>query len=280
MRLPCLRAESSTGAARCRLSLLVAAFLIAAVAAPAAPVTGPIDDNDTVALQVNGEKATLQLTLARAPASSEGAVLRATNRDNYPFWSTPLTKQGNQWTAAIDQEGLQAILIVDRLVAEFPGAARDNEALQLVISRERFMPAFEGSAAIVGNAPLFFVPPEPPEKPEVPQPNVDRLRADSFAMMARVWDHQIAAHQSQFAAARSRAHGLFLDLKTSGRLPFKPEAVEQLAKSYEQLAQQEQQIAQARQQWRQTVQQFVQEWNAAHSGQPPLAVNFGEPAAS
>jgi hypothetical protein len=244
----------------------------------AAPVVGPIDDNDTVRIDVSGDRATVQLTLARAPASSEGATLRVSNRDNFAMWSAPLTRQGNRWTAPLDREGLQALLMVDRMVAEFPGAARDNEALHLVVTRERFLPALEGTAPLLGNTPLFFNAPQPPERPEVPAPTVERYRAESFAMVARLWDHQIAAHQHEFAAARSRALSLFLDLRTAGRLPYPEPALQNLAQGYEALSQREQAIARMRQEWRAAAQNFVRQWNAQHSGEPPLTMNFAEPA--
>ena len=259
------------------LVFLLAGLALATVSGlVAAPVVGPIEDNDTVALQVSGSTGTLQLTMARAPASAEGATLRAINRDDYSLWSAPLTRRGNQWTAPIDREALEAILMVDRLRAEFPGAARDNEALHLVIPRDRFLPALETAAPLAGREPLFFTPPEAPERPEIPAANVDRLHAESFAMLARVWDHQIAAHQHQFAAARSRAHSYFLDLRAAGRLPWPQEALEGVAQSYEALKQREEQIARTRQEWREAAQNFAREWSSAHANDAPLTINFGE----
>jgi hypothetical protein len=255
---------------------LAAALALGALSAAAAPVVAPIEDNDVVRVTATGKTGQIELTLARAPASSDNAMLKAANRDNYALWSGKLTRQGNRWTASIDRAAVQALLIMDKLIAEFPGAARDGEALHLVITRERYLPALEPALALLGDQPLFFNPPKPPERPEVPAPTVDRPRADSFAMIARLWDHQIVAHQHEFAAARSRSLALFLDLRTAGRLPWPPEALERLAQRYQQLSQQEQAIARTRQEWRATAQKFAEQWNAAHSSEPPLTVNFGD----
>lgn len=255
---------------------LAASLALSALAAAAEPVVSPIEENDTIRITASGKTGQIELTLARAPASSEGAMLKAANRDNYALWSSKLTRQGNRWTAPFDRAGVQALLMMDKMVAEFPGAARGGEALHLVVPRDRYLPAMEPALALLGDDPLFFNPPKPPEKPEVPAPNVERYRADSFAMVARLWDHQILAHQQEFAAARSRAHALFLDLRTAGRLPWSPDAVERLAQRYQQLSQQEQAIARTRQEWRAAAQNFVQQWNAAHSGEPPLVINFAD----
>ena len=255
---------------------LATGLLAVALPAAALAVTIPIEENDTVRLQPSGNNATLELVLNRAPASANGAVVRVSNRDNYSFWSAPLTRRRNAWTATIDRAGLEAIIRVDRLLAEFPGAGPNNDVLQLVVPGERLRTALEPAAAMVSQQPLFFEPPAPPEKPELPSTDVGRVQAEGFAMSARRWDREITAHQYEFSAAISRAHAFFLDLRTAGRLPWPAQVLDQLAQAYEGLKARAQEIEKSRADWRATAQQFVQQWNAAHAGEPPITLTFAE----
>lgn len=263
-----------------RASRWLAALLAAGLLPLAAePLAIPIEDNDTVQLQANGQNATIRLGLSRAPASNPNASLKAANRDNYTFWSAPLSRQGNAWTASVDRAGLEAILMAGRLVAEFPGAAPNNEALHLVVPSDRINEVIEPAAAMVGQEPLFFEPPQPPEKPDVPSTDVERVRAESFAMTARRWDKEIAAHLHKYQAAQSRAYAFFLDLRTSGRLSWPAEVLNRLDQAYRNLEQRLAEIEKTRADWRSTAQQFVQQWNQTHADQPPVELKFDEPAA-
>jgi hypothetical protein len=263
-----------------RFRRLAAFAAVTALPLFADPVTIPIEDNDTVSLQAQGETATIELALSRAPATNPGATLKAANRDNFTFWSAPLQRQGNAWTGQIDRAGLEAVIISGRLVAEFPGAAPNNELLQLVIPTDRLRALLEPAAAMVGGEPLFFTPPKAPERPEVPAANVERVRAESFAMTARRWDREITAYLHEFQAATARAHAFFLDLKTAGRLPWPPETLNQLEQAYQTLAAEGQKIAQQREEWRSAAQSFIQQWNQAHSGETPLEISFTDAPAA
>lgn len=258
---------------------LAAFAAVAALPLFADPVRIPIEDNDTVRLQAQGQTGTIELTLSRAPASNAEAKLTAANSDNFVFWSVPMQRRGNAWTAALDRAGLEAVISTGRLVAEFPGAAPNNELLQLVVPTDRVTPLIEAAAAIVGNEPLFFQPPTPPERPEVPSTDVERVRAESFAMVARQWERELTAHLHEYQAAVSRAHAFFLDLRTAGRLPWPADVVNRLEEQYKRLASQVQDVAKQVEEWRSTAQSFVQQWNQAHSGDAPLEISFADPNA-
>lgn len=257
-----------------------ASLLVGCLTAAAEPVVVPMQENDTIAFQPAGNnRARVELTLARSPTTSNDATLKVANRDDYIFWSGKLTRQGDRWITQVDRDALQAILMVHRIIAEFPGAAAEGEALQLVVPRDRLGPALEPLAPLAAGDPLFFEPPSPPEPPEVPSTNVERVRAESFAMSARRWEREQVAYINQFAAARSRAHALFMDLRTAGRLPWPADALAQLEQTYEGLGEQEQSYKQSLSEWRSSAQSFVRQWNQAHGDQPPVELKFAEEAA-
>lgn len=258
------------------LCCLVALAAAAALPLSADPVTIPIEDNDTVRLQPQGETATLELVLSRAPASNTNPTINAANRDNFVFWTAPIQRRGNAWTATLDRQGLEAVITAGRLVAEFPGAAPNNELLQLVIPTDRVATLLEAAAPMVGGEPLFFTAPTPPEQPEVPAPDVERVRAESFAMTARRWDREITAHLHEYDSAVSRAHAFFLDLRTAGRLAWPQDVLNKLEQSYEELATKVAEIEQQREQWRSAAESFVQQWNQAHPDATPLEITFAE----
>lgn len=232
-----------------------------------------IQENDTVDVRPGNNAAIVDLALARAPAASEGATLDAVGGE-FVFWSLPLQRQGNQWRAQIPPEQVETLLIAERLVARFPSG--NDQAVSIAIPRDRLVQTMDDTAAVLRDHALFFSPPEKPELPELPSADVSRIEAASFALQAQRVDFDLAKYMHEFASARARAHALFLDLSTSGRLPWEGEARERLAQNYQPLAQQEQEIARQRDQWRASARQFVQQWNSTHSGEEPLTLNFAE----
>lgn len=234
-------------------------------------------ESDSIQFQPAGNgTARVELNLERSPNTSNGATLKAANSEDFVFWSAPLSRRGNRWTTEFDREAFQSMLIVDRLIAEFPGAAPDGEVLHLVIPRERLTPAMEPLAPLVAGDPLFFNAPTSPERPEVPSVDVERVRAESFAMLARQWERELAAYIHQFEAARARAHALFLDLRTADRLPWPRETINQLEQSYGALKEHAESLERMISEWRSTAQNFVRQWNAAHGREDPVQLKFAD----
>lgn len=262
----------------CKAALWLAAGLaVGCLTTSADPVTIRMADEDSIEFQMAGNNAArVQLSLSQSPPSSSGATLQVVNRDDFVLWSTELTRQGNQWVAQMDRASLEAVLTVDRIIADFPGATAEKEALRIVVPQDNYRPALEPLAPLVIGEPMFFAPPEPPEEPEVPSPNVERVWAESFAMTARRWEREFAAHLGQYAAARSRAHALFLDLRTAGRLPWSPDILRQIEQSYTTLKEREREIQQKLSKWRSTAQSFVQQWNSTHGNEPPVELKFAD----
>ncbi len=252
---------------------LIALLCALPLGAQEEPANLRIQENDTVDVRPGGDAAVVDLTLARAPAASEGATLDAVS-GAFVFWSLPLQRQGNQWRAQIPSDQIETLLIAERLVARFP--AGNEQVVSIAIPRDRFVQTMDDTAAVLRDRALFFAAPEKPELPEIPSADIPRIQAASFALQAQRVDYELAKYMHEFAAARSRAHGLFLDLTTSGRLPWEGEARERLGQNYQPLAQQEQEIARQREQWRASARQFVQQWNSTHSGEEPLTLNFAE----
>ncbi len=255
--------------------IFTSALLVPLTAAE--PVVTRLPDADQIRLQPGQNAAVFEFSSARAPSSSSGAVIEG-RTGQYVHWSTPLQRQGNFWRAQIPPDRIPSLLTFDQLIARFPGAAEANADLHVMIPRDRYVPAMESVQALVPNAPLFFAPPAAPERPEVPQPNVARPQAEDFISKALIFDLKWSTYMSEFSAARSRAHGLFLDLRTSGRIPWSADVLDRLFKHYEGLTAQQTQIENTRTQWQATARQFVQQWNAANSGQPPLELTFVDPS--
>jgi hypothetical protein len=234
-----------------------------------------IEDGDTINVTAGSGVVVFELGLSLAPAADPEAVLEIM-QDTYVAGSVPLKRAGNAWKAEVPAAHLADLLTTDRLVARFPSTG--DRPLHLNIPRDRFLSRLESAQSLVRDDPLFFEAPEAPKRPDVPSTDVIRAEAEAFLAAAWVFDQEWAAYVYRFSSRRSDAHALFQDLITSGRLPWEGAAVTRLKAAYDKLRAQQDELERARETWREQVRAFAQKWNAAHGGDEPLSVSFGQAA--
>ncbi len=229
-------------------------------------------DNDTLTISASGRAS---LSLTRAPASSTGAKLHVVNSDNYSLWTGDLTKQGNNWVAQVDRAGVQAMLIANAIQAEFPDAATDDKDLRISLLSADLDGPLDAAYPLVGTEPLFYEAPETPDALEALEPNADAIRISSYAMAARRYDEQLSAYQQRLLAAKSNAIALWVDLKTSGRLPAWPASIiSAQERAFAAIEAEANAITQQREEVRATARAAVDQWNAANSDAEPVEVPF------
>jgi hypothetical protein len=209
VRLPALFAPWS------RALVASAVFSILAIGTAWAQAGGQQQNQDTVRIHMEGNRALLELALTNLPPNAnQGSVMAM--RGEFAFWTAPLERQGNRMVVPLDAERIEGLLLAERLVAQFPTQA-EGEPRQIPIPRERYVAALEPTAPLLRNHTLFYRAPE--------------------ALPENALEQQRIAHQHETAAARARAHALFLDMRTAGRLPWSPEVLDQLSQNYGQAGQ-------------------------------------------
>ncbi len=269
--------------------LLCALAVLGALALPATAQDKKEEDKETVVTvrAADADKITVapsgqvQIQLANAPASANGAKLLIVNSANYALWQGDLAKNGNTWNAKLDRPALEALLVANAVQAHFPKGAKDGKDLRISLVRDMFQPALAPTAGLVGKEPLFYDAPEAPEPIEELGANPDPIRVASYAMAARRYDEQLTAYYYELTAARSAAVALWTDLKTAGRLPKEwPDAVMQAqTAAFEALAAKEAAVEKQRQAARAAAKAAVEQWNAAHADADPIELPFREASA-
>ncbi len=220
-------------------------------------------DADEVSVSSAGQ---LSLSMTRAPASAADAKIHVVNSNNYSLWSGPLTRVGGKWTAKLDLDAVEALLIANAIQAEFPGAATGGKDLRISFVRDMFGEKLGPTAALVKpNEPLFYEAPQAPEPLETVDGNADAIRMASYAMASRRYDEQLAAYYHQLVAAKASAHALWNDLKTAKRLPDWPDSlIAAQDRAFAALDAKAEEILAQREKHRQTAESVVNTWNSAH----------------
>ncbi|MCF3652474.1 hypothetical protein [Synoicihabitans lomoniglobus] len=277
-----LRLSSSLVSSRRQLLSCAAAFAVLALPLSAQDeekkespfVAVRAADADTFNIAGGGS---LQLGLSRAPATSSGAKILVVNSAGYALWQGDLSRSGGQWTAKLDRDAVEALLIAKAVQAEFPGAAKDGKDLRISFVRDVFQSQLGPTASLVGSEALFYEAPQAPVAPEALESGADATRMGSFAMGARRYDEQLAAYYSELVAARASARSLWTDLKTGNRLPDWPATV--IAAQDRAFAALDAPIMAAEKQratTRAAAEAAVNSWNSAHANAAPVELSFRE----
>lgn len=221
--------------------------------------------SDSINISGSGQ---VTLSLTRAPATSSGAKLLVVNSENYALWSGDLSRSGGSWSAKLDREAVEALLVANAVQAEFPGAATGGKDLRLSFVRDVFQPALGPTAALVGSEPLFYDAPEKPEPLEAIGSNTEASHVESWAMAARRYDEQLAAYHYQLVAAKATAQALWVDLKTAGRLPeaWPASLIKAQDAAFAALDKVEAAVAKEREAARASAKATIDQWNSAHAG--------------
>jgi hypothetical protein len=229
-------------------------------------------DEDTFTISASGS---LQLAISRAPATSTGAKVLVVNSAGYALWKGDLTRSGSQWTAKLNREAVEALLVAKAVQAEFPGAAKDGKSLRVSFVRDVFQPGLGATAALVGTSPLFYEAPAAPAPLEPVASGADAARMNSYVLAARRYDEQLAAYQSQLIAARASARSLWVDLKTANRLPGWPATVIAAQdRAFAALDAPIMAVVKQRAESRAAAKAIVNSWNSAHASADPVELTF------
>ena len=162
-------------------------------------------DDSVVTISTQGN---VSIVIPRAPTSSSGAKLKIVNSNDYALWSGPLTRSGNAWTAKIDHDAAESLLVANAIKAEFPGAAAGGKDLQVGFIREQFQSQMSSLAPLIGSDPLFYDAPKAPAPLDMPSSLNDPAVAASFAMAARRYDEQLSAYYNQLVAEHAGSSSL------------------------------------------------------------------------
>jgi hypothetical protein len=218
---------------------------------------------------------TLSITIPRAPTTSSNAMLKIVNSADFALWSGPLSRSGGSWTANLNHDAVEALLVANAVKAEYPGAATGGKALQISFIREQFESALGPLAGLTGSSALFYEAPAAPAPLPVPASLDDRSNASSFAMASRRYDEQLTAYYNQLIAEHASAHALWVDLKTANRLTTWPAAaIAAQDKAYEKLAAAKASVAALKSSHRQRATAMIEQWNATHGGAEPIVFSF------
>lgn len=220
--------------------------------------TAPQDQNAaaTVTLQLAADRFSGEL-----PADGEFAVFS----NDYLWWSGPLkvTRAGDQVTATgqVAPRGFDMLLVADHAIASFP--AGPNHVAGVNLTRDQFIKTVGDVPPPSGHA-VFFNPPEPPPPPATPDSNASRADVQDYVAAIRRWDGDMQATLHGLDNTLLRARSLWTDLRTAGRLPWKPDQIEQLTQRYTNADDTRARLTARRDEVRQQAQTFVQSWNSAH----------------
>ena len=220
---------------------------------------------------------TLALTLPRAPTSGAGVNLKIINSSDYAIWNAPLSRSGDGWSAKINREGAQSLLVASAVKVEFPGAAKAGKNLQISFQREQFQSAIGDLSGLAGSDALFYKAPEAPAALNIPASLGDRAVASSFSMAARRYDEQLSAYYHRLVASHSSAYSLWLDIKTADRVSDWPAAaIAAQDKAFAALAKKKDVVSGQISALRKSAAALIQQWNAANGGDEPIKIEFRE----
>lgn len=238
------------------------------------PVTSRARDTDSVSITGDG---TLRLTLGAAPANAPEATVNAVNTDGYVHWSAPLRKSGDAWTAQLNNEAVEALLLSASLRAEFPGASTRGTALQLDFPRDRYTSALDAVGDMLGSDPLFFrEPPDPGDAPQLAE-DADTGQIGSYIAAVQRYDEELRAYYHRLIANHAGASALWTDLDTANRLPKWSASVRAAQEeAYAAILAKAEAVAAQRTQLQQQARSRVESWNAAHPDVAPVRITFGE----
>ncbi|QYM79908.1 hypothetical protein K0B96_04630 [Horticoccus luteus] len=243
---------------------------IVSAASAAAPNRAPLGEQESVTVTAaQGDDAaatvTFQLRADRfgghAPAKGEFTILS----EKYIWWSHEMTVETTgdhvQASVPLAPAGMDALLIAENSVAAFPGGP-ENVA-EVTVPRAAIVPQLASIMPPEGHA-IFFNP-QRPAPPAVPAADAPLDSVNAYVRAVTTWDADMQSTLSSLATELVRAQSLFTDLRTAGRLPWKPDQLKQLAARYQQTPPEQKEFEQLRSSTREQAQNYVQQWNAAHA---------------
>jgi len=239
----------------------------------------PLGDDQTVSFSpatTAGGAAHLTLTLPRnllpSPAPAE-ATLTLANTGDYTWWSgTIKAGAGSAWSAELPPEGVEAILIADKVVIGF-GSGQNS----FVLTRDRLLKPLGSVRPRMQGKPFFFSPPKPVEQPAAIAETATRAEAESYATNIGRWDSEMQTKLFGFDNELVRARSLWRDLATAERLPWDKATNRQLQALYEEVQSQRTDFQQLRTEARNRAKAVIAAWNDAHAdeaGFRPLELKF------
>lgn len=241
----------------------------------AKPVQRGLSDRESFSADVDGRGGTLSLQVAGNAASAGQGTLAITNDDGFVWWTSPLKSSGgNTWTAPLNRESVEALLVGTKVQATFPKAAGEDDIV-ITVPTEKARDVLKTAAPIMAGVMPFFKEPAAPDKPDLPSADAGERAVSEFASEAISWDRRMTAYRYDYAAAVSRARALWMDLVTAGRVPWVD--VKKPAGNFADVEAKKADIEKAREAFRKQAATFVQNWNNAHSqGGNPVQLKFDE----
>jgi hypothetical protein len=269
--------EGLSFAVKARFGAALGALLTLMFAASlsAKPAERMIAASEKITVEASGKSGALKIQV-NAPKGGEAPSVSITNDDNYVWWSSPLKGDGGVWTAPLDRNAVESLLIGTKVVVTFP-KSQNGEDLIVSTPAPTVRPSLATAKGIVEGTPLFFKEPTAPEPPKVPAADAKPDVVQKFAFDAIDWDRRMTAFNSDFSAAVSRARSLWIDLVTAKRIPWLAENVH-ASDPYATLEAKKGEVAKSRDQFQREATGFVQSWNSAHAqgGTAPVTLKFDQ----
>lgn len=220
---------------------------------------------------------TLPTSYLPTPTPAEANIKIVDSKD-YVWWSGTLKAGANRtWSVDLPPAGVDAVLIAEKAVISFDTDKAASDAATLTIPYDRLVKQLGEVVPNMHGKPFFFTPSTPNDIATPPAATASRDDAELYATEAERWDNEMQSALYDFDTKLVKAHSLWSDLKTAGRLPWSAATVAKLGALYDNVENQREALHQARAKARADAQAFVDAWNKAHASEPgfrPLLIAF------